>query len=56
MTSNLLPLKDSYINGIHPALVSHIDDYVTNFKYLQIITGPVFDYNGDGIKDDLEKS
>ncbi|CAG0912382.1 unnamed protein product [Notodromas monacha] len=37
-------------------MTEHVEAWLEHFKNMHITIGPVFDYDGDGIKDELNKS
>lgn len=51
LLSNLAPVKVGYLNGAYQAMVKVIKGWTTSFGAINVVHGPVFDYDLDGHQD-----
>lgn len=53
LLSNMAPVKAGYRNGSYPAMVKALRHWATTKGTLNVIHGPIFDYDLDGHQDDV---
>ncbi|KAJ8305988.1 hypothetical protein KUTeg_016533 [Tegillarca granosa] len=54
--SSLIPTYDEFSSGIWLFTWQLVQEYVNKYGSISIITGPIYDYNGDGLMDQNKKS
>lgn len=51
LLSNLAPAKVGYLNGAHQAMVKALKEWTISLGAINVVHGPVFDYDLDGHQD-----
>lgn len=53
LLSNLAPVKVGYLNGAHQAMVKTLKGWASSLGAINVVHGPVFDYDLDGHQDSV---
>ncbi|ESO05851.1 hypothetical protein HELRODRAFT_159928 [Helobdella robusta] len=50
-TSNAVPMYVGFQEGVWKELLHLIEEYSEKYRHINVVLGPIFDYNSDGLKD-----
>lgn len=51
LSSNLVPMYEGFKTGVWRRMLHSLEEYAAKYGTLQVLFGPIFDYNADGMND-----
>lgn len=55
LSTNLVPMYENFRAGIWKEMLHLFEEYSAKYGQLQVVLGPVFDYNADGLNDSVSE-